>query len=170
MHQATIVHQLPGRMRVRIARAQNDREFFAQVRQVFGNMQGIRSVETNYLTGSILFQYTGEPHEIEQTAAREGLFKIRREALPLPAAAMMQVSLSSVRTRLNRFSGSRIDFQGAALLLLAGGSLLQMLRKNVWPAGVTLLWYAANILKDAKPPANLAEPMNSARSANDYVQ
>ncbi len=133
-------------------------------------MQGIRSVETNYLTGSILFQHAIDPQEIQNVAAREGLFEINGESAPLPAAAMLQERLSSMQARLSRFSKSRVDFQGAVLLLFLGGGLVQVLRKNVWPAGVTLLWYSANLLKDAKTSPRLNSAVGPTQSGRDYIQ
>jgi hypothetical protein len=170
IHRASLVHQIDGRLRIRVPLARNDREYFARVRELFGHMQGIQTVETNYLTGSILLLHSTDPQEIEKAAARAGLFMIDRGSQPLAASTLIEEKFSSLQARLSHFSRSRIDFQGAALLLLLGGGVVQGLRKRILPPVVTLLWYAATLLKESKSSLPANPTLGTAQPPRDYVQ
>jgi hypothetical protein len=148
-HEATVVHQISGRFRVRIPSARKDREYFARVRQIIGNSPGVEKVETNYLTGSVLVIHSSDPELIQQTAAREGLFELSKGTGSPKITARLNKGLGSFQERLNRLAGADVDLEGLAFLGLAIGGGAQMLKKNIWPAGVTLVWYAANILQSA---------------------
>lgn len=52
-----IVHFLPGRVRLKVAAAKNNPVYAGSVRQAFLAIPGIRSLEVNTVTGSVLIQY-----------------------------------------------------------------------------------------------------------------
>jgi hypothetical protein len=52
-----IMHAVPGRLRLKIAKVRYDTDFAREVRTRLSPLAGIRSVETNPTTGSVLVRY-----------------------------------------------------------------------------------------------------------------
>lgn len=55
---ARVIHQVPGRMRIRVLGVQSsETEFFAAVQRVIGGLQGVQSVRVNPISSSIVIGY-----------------------------------------------------------------------------------------------------------------
>ena len=61
-----VVHRLPGRIRLNAPEAKGDRAFLHQVRQRLASADGVREVDANPLTGSIVVRYDKNEQEIEK--------------------------------------------------------------------------------------------------------
>jgi copper chaperone CopZ len=61
--EVTIVHAIPGRVRLRIAELRTNPAVEADVRERLSRIRGVRAVETNLVTGSVVvrFDTTGAP-------------------------------------------------------------------------------------------------------------
>jgi hypothetical protein len=53
----TVMHAMPGRVRVKIARVRKNPELARQAQEKLGQVPGIHRVEANHLTGSLLILY-----------------------------------------------------------------------------------------------------------------
>jgi hypothetical protein len=60
---APVVHHLPGRLRVRLPRAQRTAQLLQQLRGFVEGLGGVRQVEINPVTGSLLVYYEPESEE-----------------------------------------------------------------------------------------------------------
>ena len=58
---ATVVHSLPGRLRVAVPRLRRDARAAAAVRARLRRLPGVGTVRANPLTGSILVEHDGRP-------------------------------------------------------------------------------------------------------------
>lgn len=63
LHGATVVHHIPGRLRVRLPKANRDPDQLRQLREFVQGLGGVHRVEINPTTGSILVHYEPESHD-----------------------------------------------------------------------------------------------------------
>jgi hypothetical protein len=63
----TVVHAIPGRIRLKIAQIRNDHPLADEVEDRLSRIAGVRSVETNSVTGSVLILFK-EPSETPDDA------------------------------------------------------------------------------------------------------
>jgi len=174
--QAELVHQIQGRLRVRIPGQRRNSEYFAKIRKCLAKLEGVQSVETNYLSGSVLVLHQSSPRAIQDYAEEKGLFQVRRSNSPVVALSQRIASgLRQVEGRVNAFTQGEVDMTGLAFLGLAVAGGYQILKKNVWPAGVTLLWYAASVVlaAGASGEAKPADPSLRQQLSNPgiaYIQ
>ena len=81
MEKAQIVHHIPGRLRIKLPHAKGNHLLMRRISESFSPHHGIRRVETNATTGSVLIQYDPQMHhEYERNltthAVRENLFAV----------------------------------------------------------------------------------------------
>jgi hypothetical protein len=58
-----IAHQVPGRIRMKVAGAKGNPEQLEEIRQTFGLIPGIEGVDVNPDTGSIILRYDPDQHD-----------------------------------------------------------------------------------------------------------
>ncbi len=71
VHGASVVHHIPGRLRVRLPRARRDPQLLRDVQEFVQSLGGVQRVEINPATGSILVHYTPESHEEMRSMLQE---------------------------------------------------------------------------------------------------
>lgn len=81
MQKAQIVHHIPGRLRIKLPQAKGNHALMQRIYESFSPHHGIRRVETNATTGSVLIQYDPQMHQEYESkltthAASENLFAI----------------------------------------------------------------------------------------------
>lgn len=64
-----VTHFIPGRIRVRSQRVKLSQDFAQEVENRLAGLDGVRKVETNPLTGSILVEY--DPRTLAQPEQRQ---------------------------------------------------------------------------------------------------
>jgi len=167
VHGATVVHHIPGRLRVRLPRSQRDPRVLKELRDFVCGLGGVRSVQINPATGSILVHYHPESqadiqsllahsHEAalavgtppELTEADELAEKIEREAEFLAAHSELAFHLVRAVKTLNReireASGNTVDLK---VLLPAGLALWAFFKAGsevATPLWVTLAIFSFN--------------------------
>lgn len=149
---AYISHQIEGRMRVRIPSKRRDQDYFDFVTQRLRECDGILALRINYLTGSVLIIHGLDVDAIAAYAERNGLFTLAPvEVVVAPLAQGISNQFRVLDERLRAKTSGALDLGGLAFFGLVAASAAQLARKNIWPAGATLLWYAAHLLPSAKP-------------------
>jgi hypothetical protein len=63
VHGASVVHHIPGRLRVRLPRSKRDPRLLSELREFVAGLGGVHRVEINPATGSILVHYHPESAE-----------------------------------------------------------------------------------------------------------
>jgi heavy-metal-associated domain-containing protein len=89
--QAHIAHHVPGRLRFRIPDAKGNPERLEQARTALEVLEGVRSVDVNPLTGSVVIEYDPEDyedfhHEVCQHCVQENICNMHPHP-PAPASA-----------------------------------------------------------------------------------
>ena len=112
-HEAHVSHHIPGRMRVKVPGAKGQPRVLRQIQQALASVPGIRRVEVNPATGSVLIHYDPVRHEAFHTQlAAHGthadllalqppeLTEVEATAAQLEADAAFLASHSEVARRL----------------------------------------------------------------------
>ena len=161
---ATIAHQLPGRVRLRLPRAQRGVSLMERVRAALDALAGVRRVVTDTLTGSILIEHDRQGislHDIA-TALRgaEVVLETGAEAAdavehavtapPAPPVAVAQTVAETVRganRQVRTLSAGLFDLRLLAPLALATIGIVQWRRSGtgILPPPSTALWYAFSL-------------------------
>jgi hypothetical protein len=147
---ARLVHRIPGRTRIRIDSRRGDAAFFAGLEQALAGRDGVRSVSVTPATGSVLICHEGSLEDLLAEAERAALFVVGEE--PPPSRRVVETLVArteSLDRWLRATAPNTLDVRTAAFLGLAGLGVLQALRGQALPAGLTLLHYALEALGSA---------------------
>jgi len=150
---AHLVHQMRGRLRVRIPSQRQNREYFAKVREQFPQFEGLSAIETNYISisGSVLILHDSSLQAIEDYAAGNGLFRlVLSHPNTQPLSQRIAQAFNFVGGRIDQVTDGAVDSRALIFLVLTLAGGYQVLRSNVWPAGFSLLWYAGNLIAKTK--------------------
>jgi hypothetical protein len=79
---------VPGRLRLRVERVKRDKAFARTVEERLGAIDGIRKVEINGLTGSVLVSY--EPGKLAQPASMDALTAAAKELFPTFDSSLLE--------------------------------------------------------------------------------
>ncbi len=153
----TLVHDSPGRARLRVSDKVGDRAWFEAAVRALAQCPGVRRVSGSPLTGSLLILHEGEFSSVTRFARSESIFELVVAARPQPFASM-QHEVERLDETLRAASGQRWGAAGLAFYGLVGASLWQLLQGRVLPPTITLAFQALNVYKQA------AEAERAARS------
>lgn len=160
-HPIRTSHIIPGRVRFHIPKLRNDSKAATELQDKLQKIEGITSVTTTYLTGSVLIQFDETKIRPELLAAaiirllglEEELDKRPEPVIPREIREMG----SSLNQAVYDASGGLIDLWSAIPLLLVGvaGKKILTDRTLTAPAAVTLLWWGYQSLFNEKGPKTI---------------
>jgi hypothetical protein len=156
---ATIRHQLPGRVRLKIAQKKGDSAYFNRLVKVLESCSGITQVQLNPQSASLLICHTiNMPFlSIAEFAQANDLFTVTvteppTDMLfsmpPLPIALLASAGLNRMDESLQVLSRGRLDGRTLLIMALIGLAIRQMTRGNAMGAASSFLWYAFRLLKE----------------------
>lgn len=126
---ATIQHQIPGRLRLRIPACRGDVSFFHGIVQALSKLPGVEKLDAIPLTGSIIIRHSGSAQAIAAAATEQGLFEIGpEEPKEAPAPSTRRRPYSGLR------STAATGLSGLALFQVARGQLTGNAAENFWNA------------------------------------
>jgi len=167
-HHAQVIHHIPGRMRVKLPQAKGDHQLLLQIQQSISPLSGVKQVEINPATGSVLVHYDADQHEdfhtqLAEHAESEGLFALKPpelfEADELAAkieaeAEFLAAHSETARTVVNfvkqidegikRATDNNLDLKVLLPLGLAVYAFLEAETEAVTPLWVTLAIFSFN--------------------------
>ena len=145
---AYIVHQIRGRLRLRIRDRQNDYTYFESVRRELDLLPGVDEVRINPGTGTVLLLHPEQPHEkLQGRLQRLGLFEIIEG--PEPSTSVLEPvrsGLAMIDQALTESSGGRLDLRALSYIGLMAVTLLQIRRGQLLGPAVPFLWQAFSLL------------------------
>lgn len=145
---ARLVHRLPGRVRLKVDGRRRDAAWFDAVALELSLLDGVRAVDADPRTGSLLIRHEGSLDTLLDELARRGLVRVdEREPRETPLALRLGERLDRLDAHLKRASAGELDLGGAALLALLLLALVQALRGQVAGPAVSLLWYASQLVR-----------------------
>ena len=124
---ATIQHQMPGRLRLRIPARRGNVSFFHGIVQALSTVPGVEELDAIPLTGSIIIRHAGSAPAIAAAAAEQGLFQVELED-PKEAASTAQPRYSG------KLDTAAAGLNGLALFQMARGRLTGSAVENFWNA------------------------------------
>ena len=127
---AYLVHQISGRMRLRVPDKRGDAGYFKSVTKALSGLAGVEQVIVTPATASILIHHKGGTEAIVAAASERGLFAID----VVPKRSPRQ---SSTEVNTNRILPSSLD---TAAKGLAGLALLQAARGQPFGSAVENFW------------------------------
>lgn len=138
---AVVVHQMPGRVRVRIPEKRHDKDFFSMVEALLPVIDGVEDVETNPLTASVLIKFTGNLFDLFN--------KIREQIPDIDIQSSSQVSSRAATKSMklpvvNLVSGRNLNYMFMLGTLLTAAGLAQAARGKVLIPAVGFFGYAAD--------------------------
>jgi hypothetical protein len=167
-----IVHAIPGRVRLKIVYLRDNPELARELRERLVSVQGIRRVEANPLTGSLLVLY--DPEEMTSLGS---LFMLSEAVTPLsPGLNMAQIEewlgqagngsgataslasgiasgLGALNARVGRATGGFDLRLLLPLMLFVLGIRRLLVAKSVpFPAWYDLLWFSFGTFLMLNPP------------------
>jgi hypothetical protein len=140
-----VIHQMQGRLRLRIADRRRDERYFARVKETLVQCQGVESVTVNALAGSALVVGPAAADEVIRFGQQAELFEIVQGRLA-PFSERMSDHVDRFDERLRDATNGQLDVAALATVSLLGAGLWQISRRRVLPEGLTILWYAASIV------------------------
>jgi hypothetical protein len=150
-----IAHESAGRLRFRVAERRGDAAFFERIAAMLARCPGVQTLRVNPLTGSVLIHHESQTDAIVEFARTHELFETKpvrsRRTSPSHRAAN---TARRVDASLQERTGGTWDLRELAFVVLAASGLVQIARHNIWPAGVSLLWYAATLMDRSRPTSN----------------
>lgn len=140
---ARIVHELPGRLRLRFEARRGDEVFFTRLSSELRQCPGILDVRPNPVTASLLILHATDTQAIGRYAREHGLFGMG------PAArAEVQAQLRAGMAQLNRtaqaLTGASMNMDALLVIVLTALAIHQMVEGNIMVPAASLLWYAYN--------------------------
>jgi hypothetical protein len=145
---AYIVHQIPGRVRLRIRGKRQDEAYFEELRRQLQPVDGIEHVRVNCNTGTIIVRHPEKPYaDLETELRRLQLFDIAEGTEPeTPALKPLISGLSKIDRLINEESAGIANLRTlvvAAAVLLA---IRQFRRGELLGPALPLLWNALELV------------------------
>lgn len=126
---ATIQHQIPGRLRLRIPARRGDVSFFHHILQALSKLPSVAELSATPLTGSIIVRHSGSAQAIAAAATEQGLFEIGpEEPKKAPAPSSRRQPYAGLR------GTAATGLSGLALFQVARGQLTGNAAENFWNA------------------------------------
>lgn len=144
-----VVHQMPGRVRVRLPAHRGDNEFFSQVEQQLAASALAERVQVNPATASVLIEFSGPPDAFLASLPFE-----LELASPAPPAALPAGAAALDPLRL--VSGRDLDPMFVAGTLFGAIGLVQAVRGEIMLPALSAFWYATNAFRLARKPGAAA--------------
>jgi len=146
--EALLVHDTPGRVRLRVAEKRGDRAYFLAAQRALSSCPSVRHVSVSPLTGSLLILHSGELSALASFARDQAVFELSPKPLP-DTFSSIQAEVRRLDTRLRAGSQERWGVAGLTFFGLLGASVWQLTQGRVLPPTLTLLFQALNVFKQA---------------------
>lgn len=145
---AMLVHQIPGRIRLRVQDMRGDADYFSALSNEFSGLDVVQNVKVNPSTGSIVIEFSDSLEHLIRTIRLHGLVieKQQMEHSERPRHVPRNADMAP----LNLVSGRDINgmFMLSALMLAIGG--VQIYRRRILIPATTAFWYALTAFRESR--------------------
>lgn len=154
---AQIVHQMPGRVRLRVRERRSDSGYFSALSQDLSRLHGVRHVKVNPDTASVVIEYAGSAETLMQQLqfhelSVQGPEKVNvTHGRPAPRAPIPSMQLVSGRDINPMF------MLGTVLAVLG---IVQTVRGNILVPAMSTMWYAISAFRHASVSRATPEGMS----------
>ena len=173
---ASIASDTPSRLRLKVPARKGDAAYFEALKGLYSGIDGVKGVEVNAITASVLFTHSIRSEHIIKLGEDSGLFKATapssgggvgrfftqgqvQQGGNVSVASRISRGFSFFDSRIRGLTGGELDIPTIASLALAAFAVYQIRRgRFAAPAWYTLIWYALNIFLKGLPSSH-AEPV-----------
>jgi hypothetical protein len=150
---AYILHQVPGRIRLRVKEKRQDWSYFEEARRRLESLSGIAEVRVNATTGTILLLHPQRPFgTLEPQLRGLELFDLREGSEPeTPALAPVLKGISTVGQAIDGETSGSIDLRTLLFVALVLLAVRQMMRGDLLGPALPLLWNALEMILRPAP-------------------
>jgi hypothetical protein len=164
---AYVVHRTRHRVRLRVVGQRRNPGWFAEAASVLGQLDWIDRVETNVHSCSLTLHCI-DADCMDENLAQSGVFKFQAQAPQVASAVdQIQIGLSRIDRTLQSKSSANTNLRSLLFLLILVLAGVQMVRGQVMVPAISLLWYAIDLVMNARgqnqPNAGL-DPQSSGLS------
>ena len=145
----TLLHALPGRRRYRHDDLMHNRELALEWEQHLARLNGMRRVQVNEVTGTILLEYSCQEEYID--LVMDYLQQLHNLPAPNADYGKIGMNIRSLFRQMNRtlftHTGRTFDLRTvtALAMLVSGGAKIWTLGQR--PSGPQMVWWAYSLLK-----------------------
>lgn len=152
-HEAEVLHQIPGRFRIRLAILKGDSRGLETVAETLRACRDVHSVTSNPVTGSLLIMHSGSFSDIAACAAESVMLElVQRKDAPLDIQRRFNEGLRQLDRDIMSVTGGNIDVNGLLILAFTSLAIQQAIQGQVAIPAATALWYA---MEAARSPRNV---------------
>jgi hypothetical protein len=157
--EAIVCHSTPGRFRIKVPSRKGNAAYFSNLKDHFTRFAGVKEVEANAVTGSVVLLHAADIKTISVFAEEQSLFRLIKLETATPALSRNVVkAFRDFDKGVKRFTGNELDVPGVAFLTLLGFGIYEIGRGNfAAPAWYTAFWYSLNIFLKSVPHATHEE-------------
>lgn len=150
--EAYVSHRSLRRVRIKVPAKRGDETYFTRLRDSFEGCEGIKTIDVNPVTGSILFTHTIDFKILKEYAAEKNLFTLKMNSSQTLFNSRIKARFNTLDNRIKTLTGREIDIPGIAFLTLLGLGISQVTAGKAqampWHAA---FWYALNVFLMKKP-------------------
>lgn len=172
--QAQLVHHIPGRVRIRLPHAKGNRALLQQIKESISPRPGVRRVDVNPTTGSILIHY--DPalldnfnRQLAEHAEREELFALNVETQKDETGTARSVHdfLKLLSDIVKDATADTIDLKEIFPFAVGGYAFFFVDRSIGAPLWLSLMFFAFSAymdLHETEPSPNVGESLEDLRA------
>ncbi len=151
---AVILHNVPGRLRLRVPERRRDPGYFQRLAEALGALETVTRVSSNPRLGSVLIEHTEDAEgRIASHGVTEGLFVLDTEVNQESLAELVHRGVDVVDARLREASAGWLDLRSLGILGMTWIGAGQVFRGHSFPAGFSMFWHVTTVINHAKPRA-----------------
>ena len=148
MATAYVVHEIRGRLRLRVPEHRNDESFFEDLAKRLEQTASIDSVRCDALTGSVLIRHEMSLDELRATLEQDPFLSIA-EAPPRAARyglSAISGTIDQADSALRRLTSGGTDLKALLFVVFIAMTIRQVMRGQIMVPAVSLLWYAFELV------------------------
>ena len=151
---AYLTHTAPGRCRFKIPSKRRDAEYFHTLRETLLDTSGVKQVQVNPLTASVLIFYDTEQVDVHDlTAQLQSANQFELSDGPMETQTVWEQAVDGVGNidqQLKEITLGQIDFKSLLFILLVMMAVRQLQQGVVFAPAITLIWYVLQMLTQDK--------------------
>jgi hypothetical protein len=146
---AHAVHRTSARLRLRIPARRYDEPYFSALTRRLAELPGVvEAIATPHTAGVLLRLEPGSRLDPVAAIEEEGILHIVEGARPLsPTLTGMSRATHRMDETLAGFTGGVADLRTLTFAMLVGLGLVQAARGQLMAPGLSLLWYAFELIR-----------------------
>lgn len=147
---AYVVHRTRQRMRLRVPEKRGEPEWFGQAAASLERLDWVDRVETGPLSASLIL-YGDATGDLNERLAQIDVFQFQPQAPRVPPATeQIKHGLARIDRALQSPDDGRTNLRSLLFLLMLILAGVQMARGQVMVPAVSLLWYAMQLVLEAR--------------------